>query len=769
MKDGMRLRRWLESLVLVFGMTGISLGLAIAIATRNGVERQFDTLVGSIGRNLYRVVTTSNSRPCGNVFTQVNVDALTTSAGVLEVTAFTAGVDIAFPGGPQLQYTGVTPNHFQVLGLPLAAGHTFAGGEEGSIILGYNVARTLFDSDPIGRTLNTGLTTYEVIGVLDEVPVERPWVNRYNDHVFLLPSDLLAVHPSGSPVRRYCTDDSYAGLWVRVDPNDPGAGLQAILTIAEGRADVRSISSLYDFTFKERRRVTRLYELTALALLLAGVVNALTIGASSVARDAQGIGIRRTLGATERNVGMASLGRLLLAALTGIVLGGGIAAGIAPLLARLLSIPLCFGTMHVAGLAVLLGATLLAGSVPAYRAASIPPIRAVRTASAREMHPLRGTAWLVVLSAAVGIAAVVFVAALTGSLQTMVDDMFGNVDRNTVVVSGDPSRFLELPAYGLDSEDAEAIHAIGGIDAATCEYKQSCTLAAGDTELAWTVFRAGPLGGGTFLAGRLLRGRLPTDEEFTLGERVALIGPTVADRLFGEDLAVGREILIDDRSFTVIGLFRAPSSRIQGVGDGDSKLIVPYGALGSRYGAETGCSVWLHLDPAIDPRETLAAVAQVLSDRHPDNAAAAIEGPAAEMGELVTTINGMTYGLLRLAVLALLVSAVGLANLFWARAMRQRHTLGIRKALGATSVRVFWNVFSVALLTTTISGLAALGVSLWGIDLVEELLAMDLRFDPIWFVWTLLAVLVASAVGGGIPALWAARLVPAETIRTGRE
>jgi putative ABC transport system permease protein len=768
MIEKLRLHRWLQNLVLLLGMAGVALGLAIAIAARNGVEHQFDTLVDSIGRNLYRVATTSNPRPCGNVFTQEDVETLAANEAVLAVAASTAGIDIAFPEGPQLEYAGVTPDYFEVLGLPLASGRAFVAGETGVIVLGHDVSATLFDSDPVGQTLNTGFTTYEVIGVLDEIPAERPWVNRYNDHVFLLPADLLAVHPSGSPVRRYCTEDSYVVLWVRVDPNDPGAGLQAILQVAEGRADVRSISSLYDFTFKERRRVTRLYEFTALALLLIGSVNALTIGAASVAGEAQATGIRRALGATAWGVGFANLSRLLLVAGAGIVIGGGVAVGLAPLLSRLLSIPLFFNQMHLVGLGVLLGMTLLAGALPAYRAASVPPLRAVRRASAREMHPLGGMAWLVVLSAAVGIATVVFIAALTDSLQTMVDEMFGNVDRNTVVISGDPSRFLELPPYGLSDGDAAAIRAVDGIEAATCEFKQSSTLQAGDLTLAWSVFRAEPLDG-TFLAGRLLRGRLPTEDEFTSGASVALIGPIVADRLFGDKEAIGQEVAIDDRPFAVIGLFRAPASRIQGVGDGESKVIVPYRALASRYGVETGCSVWLRLNPAIDPRETLAAVEQVLHDRHPDNAPAVIEGPAAEMGELIATINNMTYGLFRLALLALVISAAGFANLFWVRAMRQRHTLGIRRALGATSLRIFWDVFYVALLTTVVSGVAALGISIWGIHMIEGLIAMDLRFRPVWFLWTALAVLVAAGIGGGIPAMWAARLVPAETIRTGRE
>ncbi|MBU0596137.1 FtsX-like permease family protein, partial [Candidatus Bipolaricaulota bacterium] len=186
-------------------------------------------------------------------------------------------------------------------------------------------------------------------------------------------------------------------------------------------------------------------------------------------------------------------------------------------------------------------------------------------------------------------------------------------------------------------------------------------------------------------------------------------------------------------------------------------------------GLPPGYVLWVKLSPTHNVSETVREIESLLQTRYPKNAPVLVEGIAAEMGSRLAFINGITYGTFRLALIALVLSAAGLANYFWMRAARQRQTLGIRRSLGASAGSVFWRVFREALLVSLVAGILAFAIGIVGTRLMLRAMYSDLRFHAIWILWTGLAVLVAALIGGGIPALWAARLVPAETIRSGRE
>jgi ABC-type antimicrobial peptide transport system permease subunit len=144
--------------------------------------------------------------------------------------------------------------------------------------------------------------------------------------------------------------------------------------------DVMSVREQVERNFNGETLIARLTELFGLLALILACVGLYGVTAYSVARRTGEIGIRMALGADRRNV----LGMVLRGAL--LQVGIGLAVGIPVALAssRLIANQL-YGVKTydpaIVGLAVfvLTGCALLAGFIPARRAAAIEPMQALRT------------------------------------------------------------------------------------------------------------------------------------------------------------------------------------------------------------------------------------------------------------------------------------------------------------------------------------------------------------------------------------------------------
>ncbi len=114
------------------------------------------------------------------------------------------------------------------------------------------------------------------------------------------------------------------------------------------------------------------------------------------------------------------------------------------------------------------------------------------------------------------------------------------------------------------------------------------------------------------------------------------------------------------------------------------------------------------------------------------------------------------------AVLVLLIVCANVANVLLAHAMRRRHDVAVRLALGAGRSRVLREVFVQTAVLALLAGLAALLVAAWTAPVLQAVLLRDLPAD--WsaldvrvFVFTVAVALLAGVLAGVIPAIHASR------------
>ena len=175
--------------------------------------------------------------------------------------------------------------------------------------------------------------------------------------------------------------------------------------------------------------------------------------------------------------------------------------------------------------------------------------------------------------------------------------------------------------------------------------------------------------------------------------KVALLGTTVAERLFGAEDPVNRTIRIGKTPFRVKGVLSAKGQNAASGRDQDDVVLIPLTTAKLRVLGRSGIdrrSVdFIVLKSQDGDMGTLAeGVTQVLRERHrlmPDaEDDFVLRDPTAALNARDDSLQSLTLLLLSVAGVALVVGGIGIMNIMLVSTVERRREIALRLALGAT-------------------------------------------------------------------------------------
>ena len=682
----------------------------------------------------------------------------------------------------------VTSNLFPTLGVSPALGRGFLPAEElvpdaRVVVISHALWQRRFAgaAGAVGATLRVNGQPLTVVGIM-------PAGFRYLEE-----ADLWQLVTRTGPVD--LTRDSHSHIMI----GRLGSGVS--LSQAQQDLDLvaRSLAERYPDT--NRRKGIRLSPLhdrlvahvrRGLLMLMAVTTLVLLVACANVAglllsRGQQRLpemAMRAALGASRSRLVSQLLAETVILSVAGGLIGLAIARSTLVLLAPVLSTgsvaiaaPALNLPVLVFALAISTVAAVLIGLVPAIRGTAVDP--GMRLGNGRSQLAGRGGIRLRSILVVAQVAASVVLLVVSGLFVRSL------IRANSVDLGFDPDRVLtatlRVPTDSYPTRNArlafvsaliEHLGTVPGVEAVSGVSKLPVFGRATD----WPVRRAdlaptpresqiSPLARWVLpryfetMGMTLLRGRDFTMRDTAGAPKVIILTESTARALFGTADPLGRSLNVwgQEGAFEVIGV--AADAVLESPVEGKSRAMY-MSALQIEYGIGA-----LTLRAHGDLGMVAAAVRKVTREMNPNVLIAADRTLRTIVDEALVEYRTVIQALAVFAVAALVLACVGLYGALSYHVSQQQHELGVRMAVGASSMQVLWLVLGRGV------GLAATGMALGGgcsiaaSRLIRTQLFDTPPFDGVTYAGATVLLAVVAALASLLPARRAARIDPVSVLR----
>ena len=385
--------------------------------------------------------------------------------------------------------------------------------------------------------------------------------------------------------------------------------------------------------------------------------------------------------------------------------------------------------------------------------------------------------FLTMLGMVIGVGAVVLMMAIGEGAQQSIKRSIDSMGSNLfVILSGSSSSSGSRSASGssstLNMSDAAAIGDLEDIGA-------FAPISVGNAQIIYAGNNSNTAIVGTTPSYFSIRrwdvesGELFSDADIRSANRVALVGKTVVENLFGDEIdPIGKTIRIKKSPFTVVGVLEGKGQSFDGR-DQDDTIIVPITTAQRKlFGNQIPGSVRMIMAQA--KSEKYMGVAEdtinvLIRQRHNirENAESdfSIRNLTAMAKTASETTKTMSILLGAIASISLLVGGIGIMNIMLVSVTERTREIGIRMAIGAREKDILLQFLLEACVISIVGCVIGVALGLGGALLVKKMVGAEILISMQSII---LAFSVAASVGvffGYYPASKAAKLHPIEALR----
>jgi putative ABC transport system permease protein len=395
-------------------------------------------------------------------------------------------------------------------------------------------------------------------------------------------------------------------------------------------------------------------------------------------------------------------------------------------------------------------------------------------------NPLRSL--LTLLGIVIGVATVVTMMALLEGLRVKVNRDLSQLGANVFRVDKWPQgihfggnrtnwdKIARRPPLTLDDRRALTDHCPNVSRVSAASWNPGLKVSTASKETQPNVFVQGTTPDYPDTAGmQVAEGRYFNDTEDLDARQVAVLGPDVADILFPKVNALGQDVRIRGRPYTVVGILER-RGKVLGLFNMDNVVVLPMTTFLGQFGKRRSVSLNVQaktpegVDRAQEEVERVLRQRRQVSPSDENNFEIATnESMAKTLNDLSKVITAATFGV---CLLSLLVGGIGILNIMLVAVTERTREIGVRKALGARRRRILLQFATEAVTLSLLGGVLGIGVG-FGIAFLGRWTLGLYTAVPVWAV--VLSLAMSSGVGlvfGIYPAARASRLDPVEAMRS---
>ena len=257
-------------------------------------------------------------------------------------------------------------------------------------------------------------------------------------------------------------------------------------------------------------------------------------------------------------------------------------------------------------------------------------------------------------------------------------------------------------------------------------------------------------------------GRWFTQSEENQKAKVAIIGPELKTKLFGDASFLNKKINYSGTNFKVIGVL---DSKGRGIGgqSSDNAIYIPISVGFVIVNNHDVQSIVIKADNKEDTEIIKKEAKEIMSKNYKKEDSFTVADQATILSSINTILNTLTIALSGIAAISLIVGGIGIMNIMLVTVNERTREIGLRKAIGAYPRAILLQFLIEAIILSCLGGGIGIILGSLGAIGIDKIFPAKVTLNSV-----LLAFGVSTAVGiifGVAPARKASKLSPIDALR----